>query len=254
MKLIVGLGNPGKQYFDTRHNIGFAVVEHLAKKEALHFKHETKFQADMLQYTATVPILQVKEQEAEIAEALEAAEENSEEEGLEPKPKQQKKKKPKKVIEISSYRQEKVILATPTTYMNLSGLAVSKIANFYKIKAEDILVIHDEVGLDLGTLRLTFNRGAGGQHGVEDIIKSLGNNKKFHRLRVGVGPDPGGDMRADYVLGKFTNKQKQICEEVIREAVSLTKDWLAYFGSEHGEEYLSKQGQLIEKANTFVVA
>ncbi len=119
-----------------------------------------------------------------------------------------------------------VVYAKPTTYMNNSGRAVQKIMQFYKINSEDLLVVHDDVSIDLGKLRFSYDRGAGGQHGVEDIIEKFGGAKNFHRLRIGVGPDPGGDIRGDYVLERFPADQAEIVSRVISKSSSLVKDWL----------------------------
>lgn len=176
MKLVVALGNPGKKYSGTRHNIGFDLLEKYLSLQGLILKSENKFDADMVSDDTHLG---------------------------------------------------KVIYALPTTFMNNSGQAVAKIANFYKVALEDILVVHDDVSLDIGKIRFCFDRGAGGQHGVEDIIARLGNSKKFYRLRIGVGPDPGGDMRGDFVLSKFTNKEKTVLEPVFEQSCQFIADWLA---------------------------
>ncbi len=93
-----------------------------------------------------------------------------------------------------------VLLVKPLTYMNLSGQAVAAIVHWFKIPLTELLVIHDEVSLPLGKIRIQSNAGPGGQHGVMSIISSLGGKKEFARIRVGVGPDPGGDRRANFVL------------------------------------------------------
>ena len=100
-----------------------------------------------------------------------------------------------------------ILLAKPITYMNDSGKAFSAIKNWYKLEASDFLVIHDDVALPLGKLRFQKGGGAGGQHGVESIINCLGGDKNFDRLKIGIGPDPGGDKRADYVLEQFKKKR-----------------------------------------------
>jgi PTH1 family peptidyl-tRNA hydrolase len=169
VKLVVGLGNPGKKYSGTRHNIGFAVLDYLLLAQGVNARKESKFDAEIVLLGAN-------------------------------------------------------IFAMPTTFMNNSGRAVQKLMQFYKIASEDILVVHDDVSLDLGKLRFSFDRGAGGQHGVEDIIEKLGGSKSFHRLRIGVGPDPGGEERADYVLSKFAEGE---ATKVTEKAAQLVMDWLA---------------------------
>lgn len=84
--------------------------------------------------------------------------------------------------------EKKCVLAAPMTYMNNSGLAVSRLAQFYKIAAEKIIVIHDEIDLPLGKIRVSFNSSSGGHNGVESIIRDLGT-KNFVRLRIGIGKE-----------------------------------------------------------------
>ncbi len=159
------------KYDGTRHNIGFVLLDALAKKHQLNFKAEKKFKAEI---------------------AL----------------------------------TKDLILAKPTTFMNHSGDALIKLMQFYKIPLENILIIHDDVSMETGKLRMAFNRGAGGQHGVEDIILKLGDTKAFHRLKFGVGPDPGGDLRAAYVLSKFPETQKELLEKTLGDAITAVDKWL----------------------------
>ena len=121
---------------------------------------------------------------------------------------------------------DQLLLAKPLTYMNDSGKALLAIKNWYKLALKDILVIHDDVSLPLGKLRLQKQGGAGGQHGVESIINSLGGNKGFNRLKIGVGPDPGGDRRADYVLQKFKPEEKILLRDVANTGVKAIVMWL----------------------------
>jgi PTH1 family peptidyl-tRNA hydrolase len=167
--LFVGLGNPGKEYENTRHNVGFAIIDAFCKKHKIDLKEEKNLSA---------------------------------------------------ICGRKKIDDNEIIIACPTTFMNNSGHAVSKILNWYKIpvvgngRDHSLLVIHDEIALDLGRIRISHGRGAGGHHGIESIINQIGGSKDFTRIRIGVGPDPGGDIRADYVLGKFTNKEKKIFEKV----------------------------------------
>jgi PTH1 family peptidyl-tRNA hydrolase len=110
---------------------------------------------------------------------------------------------------------QEVVLAKPVTYMNLSGRAVVAILQWFKMSASDLYVIHDDVSLDLGRLRIQMGGGAGGQHGVESIIADLGGNKNFARLKFGVGPDPGGAVRADYVLKKIPEVDRALYDKCI---------------------------------------
>ncbi|MCX8009329.1 MAG: aminoacyl-tRNA hydrolase [Patescibacteria group bacterium] len=133
MKIIVGLGNIGEEYKDTRHNIGFMVVEKLAKELG-----------------ENVQWVEDKEREAIIAS-------------------------------IGG-----VIVAKPTTYMNRSGEAVKKLVAYYKVASSDIFVIHDDIDLPLGKIRIREQGASGGHNGVESIIASL-NTDKFFRFRMGIG-------------------------------------------------------------------
>lgn len=120
---------------------------------------------------------------------------------------------------------KEVMLAKPMTYMNLSGRAVSAIMSYYKIDKSDLLVIHDEVALPLGAIRIARAGGSAGNHGIESIMESLGH-KEFQRLRVGVGPDPGGELRAHFVLSKMEGNDLQCIKKVVdgcEEALGL---WL----------------------------
>ncbi len=103
----------------------------------------------------------------------------------------------------------KIIFATPTEYMNNSGLSVKKISQFYKINLQDIYVIHDDLDLPLGDYRLQFDRGAAGHNGVRSIIDSL-NSQQFHRLRLGIGKGEDGIPTEDYVLQSFNSQEEEI--------------------------------------------
>lgn len=111
-------------------------------------------------------------------------------------------------------------LLIPTTYMNLSGIAVRAIANFYKITPQEILVVHDEVDLPVGTIKLKFDGGDGGHNGLKDIISHL-NTKQFYRLRIGVGrPKPGQDT-ADYVLDKPSKADRKSINDAIDQSMAI---------------------------------
>jgi peptidyl-tRNA hydrolase, PTH1 family len=116
--------------------------------------------------------------------------------------------------------QHDLVLAMPQTYMNLSGEAVLAVLHWFKVSPKDMLVVHDDVSMNLGRLRLQKGGGAGGQHGIESIISVLGGNKEFDRLKVGVGPDPGGDVRGNYVLSRLPEADK----ELFRKSISTSKD------------------------------
>lgn len=149
MKLIAGLGNPGKEYEHTRHNMGFDVVDELASRwHVLNWKEAFK---------------------AEIATVV--------------------------------VHGEKVCLMKPLTYMNLSGEAVGTAARFYKIDAEDIWVICDDLDLPAGRTRIRKKGSAGGHNGLKSIIAHLGT-QNFTRFRIGVGHPQDGHTVVDHVLGR----------------------------------------------------
>ncbi len=164
--LIVGLGNPGRQYRDTRHNIGFMVVDRLAASLGAAFSR--------LQFRA--------------------------------------------LTIDTRYNGRRLILAKPQTYMNESGQAVGSLARFYKIPMENVVVIHDDVDLPFGVLRLRPGGSSAGQKGVESIISRLGT-KEFPRLRMGVGRPPGQKMAAAYVLQEFNREEKTDLPMVLDRAV-----------------------------------
>jgi peptidyl-tRNA hydrolase, PTH1 family len=155
--LIVGLGNPGSKYEQTRHNAGFWFVEEIARLKGAHFRPEAKFSGDVCK------------------------------------------------VELEG---RDIWLLKPNTFMNLSGQAVGKLANFYKIPKDNVLVAHDELDLEPGTIRLKTGGGHGGHNGLRDIISHLGG-KEFQRLRIGVGHPGHRDGVVDYVLHR-PSKDEQI--------------------------------------------
>lgn len=167
MYIIVGLGNPDKQYEGTRHNVGFDVIDHLAEKYNIS--------------------MDTKKHRAYIG---------------------------KGIIEG-----QKVILAKPQTYMNLSGESVGSLTDYYKIAPEEeLLVIYDDISLDVGQLRIRKKGSAGGHNGIKNIIAHLGS-MDFPRIKVGVGEKPKGYDLADYVLGKFSQGEREQMEEGYQNAV-----------------------------------
>lgn len=151
MKLIIGLGNPGKEYTGTRHNLGFFVVEQFATKHGATFQQKPKFKAEITELT------------------------------------------------IGG---EKVILAKPTTYYNLSGQAVRAISDFYKIIPTNILIIHDELDLPFGTVRARVGGSSAGNNGVQSITDRLGPDTA--RLRIGSSNEHHRQVSGrDFVLSKL---------------------------------------------------
>lgn len=167
VQLIVGLGNPGPKYEQTRHNVGFDFVDELARSKGASWKLENKFHG-------------------EVSKLLIAGNE--------------------------------VWLLKPNTFMNLSGKAVAALARFYKIVPESILVVHDELDIPPGQLRLKQGGGHGGHNGLRDIVAQLGS-KEFLRLRVGIGhPGVSRDV-SNYVLGKAPQSEQQDIDAAINEAL-----------------------------------
>lgn len=162
MKLIVGLGNPTREYQATRHNIGFDAITRMCDDYRIR--------------------LDSKEHKAVCGKGYIGG--------------------------------EKVILAQPQTYMNLSGESVRELADYYKLTNEDVIVICDDINLDVGQLRVRKKGSAGGHNGIKNIIAQLGT-EEFMRIRVGVGAKPEKWDLADYVLGRFPKEE----EPVIREAL-----------------------------------
>jgi len=113
-------------------------------------------------------------------------------------------------------------LLVPTTFMNLSGKAVAAMANFYRIKPEEILIAHDELDLPPGIAKFKLGGGHGGHNGLKDIIAKLGNDKNFYRLRIGIG-HPGDKNRVSgYVLGKAPSSEQNLIDQSIDEAARCT--------------------------------
>lgn len=179
MKLIVGLGNPGKEYEATRHNAGFMVVDELRRRW-------------------NFPGFKARK-DAELSKGEEWG--------------------------------EGVILLKPRTFMNLSGEAVGEAVSFYKISAEEALwVVHDEIDLPLGAVRVQRNVSAAGHNGVKSIINRVGH-QDFVRFRVGVGRPVGPLPVEEYVLRPFDGSERAAAEAAITKAADAVekalKDGLA---------------------------
>ena len=117
---------------------------------------------------------------------------------------------------------QKVILAKPQTYMNLSGESLRPIMDFYKLEPEDFLVIFDDIDLDVGRIRVRRKGSAGGHNGMKSIISHLGS-MEFPRIKIGVGAKPAGYDLADYVLGHFTRTDQEILEERFEDVYDAAK-------------------------------
>jgi PTH1 family peptidyl-tRNA hydrolase len=172
MKLVVGLGNPGRRYEGTRHNVGYAVLRELARRFGSGTP-KAKFHGEVM--------------EAELAG-------------------------------------HKALLLSPLTFMNNSGLSVQEAKGFYKVADEDLLVVCDDLNLPVARLRFRAKGSAGGQKGMEDIIRRLGS-EEFARLRIGIGAPPEGWDWADYVLSKFSKEEIPEIEEVVGRAADAVALW-----------------------------
>lgn len=122
-----------------------------------------------------------------------------------------------KVAKINTAQGE-VRLLVPTTFMNLSGKAVGALANFYRIKPEEILVAHDELDLPPGVAKIKQGGGHGGHNGLKDIIANLSNSNNFYRIRIGIGHPGHKDLVANYVLGKPAPQDQEKIDTTVDEA------------------------------------
>lgn len=165
MYIIVGLGNPSKEYEKTRHNAGFEVIDMLADRMNVLVNE----------------------------------------------------KKHKALCAKGAIGGEKVVLAKPQTFMNLSGESVRAIADFYKVETNHIIIIYDDVSLEPGQLRIRLKGSAGGHNGIKSIISHLGT-QEFPRIKVGVGGKPRGMDLADYVLGRYSKGERLIMNDAFEEA------------------------------------
>ena len=167
-ELIIGLGNPEPKYDRTRHNIGFAAVDELAKIWQMPLQENKRFQGLFA-------------------------------EGVAP-------------------GGAKIRLLKPLTYMNRSGQSVRAVTDWYKIQAQSVLVIYDDMDLPVGRLRIRLSGSAGGHNGMKSIISHLGV-KDFPRLRIGIGKSDGKKATINHVLGKFAPQENQAIEEVLYASV-----------------------------------
>jgi PTH1 family peptidyl-tRNA hydrolase len=129
-----------------------------------------------------------------------------------------------------------VVLAMPQTFMNESGRSVAPLAQFYRVAQSRLLIVHDELDLPLGTLRLRPEGGSAGHKGMRSIIQHLGG-QEFPRLRIGIGRPPGQMDPADYVLQDFSSEEGPVLEEVLERAVTAIGVWLTEGIEEAMERY-----------------
>jgi len=136
------------------------------------------------------------------------------------------KKQKRARVAMGLVRGQRVIIARPQTFMNESGRAVAPLARFYKVQLERLLVVHDDLDLPLGTMRLRPEGGSGGHKGMRSIIEHLGG-QKFPRLRIGIGRPPGRMDPAAYVLQNFSAQEEPLLAETLERAVAAIETWLA---------------------------
>lgn len=176
MYIIAGLGNPGRRYAGTRHNMGFNVVTRIAD--------DYKMQ------------ITIKEHKALCAKGFIGG--------------------------------QKVLLALPQTYMNLSGESIRELVNYYKIDPEtELMVIYDDVSMDVGRIRMRAKGSAGGHNGIKNIIAELGTDV-FPRMKVGVGEKPKGWDLADYVLGRFSDEENEVMRRMLAKGSDACRDFILY--------------------------
>jgi len=162
IKVVVGLGNPGQQYEQTRHNAGFVFLDYLASAVACGWMASGQFQGELAN---------------------------------------------------CSIAGNKLILLKPMTFMNRSGLSVGSLLRYYKIKPEEMLVVHDELELPEGVVKMKRDGGHAGHNGLRDIIAHI-DSRDFYRLRVGIGRPAMGSNVADYVLSRPSREGHVMLERV----------------------------------------
>jgi PTH1 family peptidyl-tRNA hydrolase len=170
--LILGLGNPGREYESTRHNFGFLLAEALRLQfDFPEWRLEKKFQAE---------------------------------------------------ISEGSMGNQKIILARPQTFMNLSGVSAASLSKFYKILPAQVLVLVDDVALPFGAIRFRDCGSSGGHNGLKSLTEHLGT-ENFPRLRLGIESRTADSQIAttDFVLGKFSSAEKKILPEILQKARGL---------------------------------
>lgn len=174
MFLIVGLGNPGDEYKNNRHNIGFKFIDYLLESSS-NTKIQKKFSA---------------------------------------------------IIAKIILNDHEVILLKPQNYMNNSGLAVKEVSHFFRIKSENIIVIHDELDLKFNEIKTKFSGGSAGHNGLKDIDKHIGNN--YHRIRIGIDHPRNLENSnidvANYVLQNFNLNESKLIDDILyRSQIELNK-------------------------------
>lgn len=174
MWIIAGLGNPGREYEETRHNYGFLLVDRLCKKWGVGLSQTT----------------------------------------------------PHAVYEVVNRLRQKVVLIKPLTYMNRSGRAISELLRHFNATAGDLIVVHDDLDLPLGTVKMRRQGGPGSHNGVASVVDEIGSTD-FGRLRLGIGPRPLDWTGVDYVLGPFEDAEVPVVKGVLDRSVEGVETLLA---------------------------
>lgn len=125
------------------------------------------------------------------------------------------------LVAQGNFNGQKIILAKPETFMNDSGSAVQAIASYYKIPFKEIIIIHDDIDLSLGKIKVQEGRSAAGHKGVQSIINHLGTND-FNRVRIGIKPEKNNIETEKFVMQKFTDEEEKVLKEIIKRAVQIT--------------------------------
>jgi PTH1 family peptidyl-tRNA hydrolase len=187
MRLILGLGNPGEEYRDTRHNVGFRVVEELARRWEVSVD---RLECNALTGRAVIAAAGEGESATDAIDAID------------------------------------VLLVKPQTYMNRSGYAARCFAERYELEPAAVLVVYDEINLPLGKLRVRRSGSPAGHRGLESIIEHL-RSAEVPRLRLGVAQETKveGEDLAEFVLGPFAAEEREIVEEMIRRAADACEVW-----------------------------
>lgn len=210
--LLVGLGNPGQKYANTRHNLGFMVLDSLAQKLDAQWNLDKKHNALVasLQRTQILPYFSQSQKSTNLAQSTKSAQNT---------PTQSQPQK--------HTLQERIFLLKPQTFMNNSGISVASFCNFYKIPLQNIVVVHDELDIELGAMRVKKGGSSGGHNGLKSLDSHLG--REYIRLRCGIGrpkkTEKVGEMSAhaeniiDYVLGDFESDEIQKIEILTQRGV-----------------------------------
>ena len=171
MKLIVGLGNPGREYENTRHNIGFMTIDEYANRIGVSINKD-KFNG---------------------------------------------------LYADTNINGEKVILLKPQAYINLSGEVIRKYIDFFKINIEDILIIHDDLDLAVGTYKIKPKGSSGGHNGLKNIELHLGT-QEYKRIKIGISNNKLMDTK-DYVLGKLSKEESEVLSNIRKEVMNILDDY-----------------------------